>query len=289
MLYYTHRQKWKVSNQTLQQPPAHYRLELSFQASGISNFETDNNYLGPGLDSWPYGGWFNCSNLHSRIAACETLDLFFEFNILTFHFCLWKTKQKVRAKKASVYWRAVYKPSLVYAIVFFFCSANTIRGFSFSNFTCNMYLSDCFINCIVFNALFNIASVKSQWPVHLSMLHGIYLTSTTSYILSKPLAAFPFGLLITMVSSEKGVNPAAMTIINIKKENGQAGNQTSNLLLSSSDRATCTGHINRMAQLLKSELLTLFSSKAEIQYLYSPWILRKCAKITEHRNPSDSK
>ena len=36
--------------QPLYQHWAHHRPEISFHASRPSNFETDNNYLGPGLD-----------------------------------------------------------------------------------------------------------------------------------------------------------------------------------------------------------------------------------------------
>ena len=48
---------------------------------------------------------------------------------------------------------------------------------------------------------------------------GILLTSTPSNILSKPIVAFHITIVETKGSSEKGMNPVAMTIINPQIEN----------------------------------------------------------------------
>ena len=47
---------------------------------------------------------------------------------------------------------------------------------------------------------------------------GVLLTSTPHNILSKPLAAFHKTIVETMDSSERGKIPAAMTILNPRKE-----------------------------------------------------------------------
>ena len=51
------------------------------------------------------------------------------------------------------------------------------------------------IDCMAFRSIYNIISVLSRWPVHLSMLVRLFFsffTCTPHNILSKPLAAFPF-------------------------------------------------------------------------------------------------
>ena len=70
----------------------------------------------------------------------------------------------------------------------------------------------CVIECMVFNAVFNSISVLSRRPVHLSMLSCSSLTSTLHNILSNIVISK------TMDISERRMNPAAMTIINPRKE-----------------------------------------------------------------------
>ena len=54
--------------------------------------------------------------------------------------------------------------------------------------------------CMVFNAVFNIISVISGEPVHLSMLsRNCLLISTSHNIISKPLIAFPHNIDIALL------------------------------------------------------------------------------------------
>ena len=72
---------------------------------------------------------------------------------------------------------------------------------------------DWFIDCRVFNAVFNSISVISRWPVHLSML------SWSSFF--QPVLCtrfFPSHWMLSQItivettdSGERGINPAAMT------------------------------------------------------------------------------
>ena len=62
---------------------------------------------------------------------------------------------------------------------------------------------------------------------------GVLLTITPPNILSKPLAAFQATGCFPTDSGERGMNPAAVTIINPRKEYWPRGDRTSDLLLSS--------------------------------------------------------
>ena len=67
-----------------------------------------------------------------------------------------------------------------------------------------LFLVASLIDCMVFNAIFNSISVISRWPVHLSMLFW------SSFI--------QYSIFFSTDSGERGMDPVAMTIIDIWKE-----------------------------------------------------------------------
>ena len=71
---------------------------------------------------------------------------------------------------------------------------------------------------MVFHAVFNGISVISRRQCTYPCFLGILLTSTSHNIILKPLAAFPNNHYITTDSGERGMNPVAMTIINLRRK-----------------------------------------------------------------------
>ena len=77
-----------------------------------------------------------------------------------------------------------------------------------------------------FSTAYNIISVKSLWPVHLSMLShtGVLSTNTDLRMMTfKPLAAFQYNFCKTMVTYERDIHPVAINIINYWKELAKPG------------------------------------------------------------------
>ena len=74
------------------------------------------------------------------------------------------------------------------------------------------------IDFIVFNAVFNIISLKLKCPAQLSVLSRSSFTRINNF-LSKPLAAFRYDHRRNNEQGECGMNPAAMTVINPLPDN----------------------------------------------------------------------
>ena len=108
---------------------------------------------------------------------------------------------------------------------------------------------------MVFNAFFSTllhlyCGIQCTYPC----FSGVLLTSSPYNILSKPLAAFHITIVETTDSSERGINPVAMTIINPWKEYlpSQGSNQRPPVLKSATLQTELWGLAQRVNASAKS-------------------------------------
>ena len=111
----------------------------------------------------------------------------------------------------------VFKIIFLYKVESFIMKGSRLNEFTSNN---KRYLYKILINrFMLFNAVFNVVSVISRRSLHLSMLSSSPINQySTQY-------SFPSHCLLSHItiveitnSSERGMNPVAMTIINPRKE-----------------------------------------------------------------------
>ena len=88
---------------------------------------------------------------------------------------------------------------------------------------CKLFVLEAsFIDCMVFNTVFNSISVTSQWLVHLSMFSWSSFNQYSTQYSFQATGCFPTKPLSKQWRAVSGMNSVAMTIINPLKEYWQS-------------------------------------------------------------------